>query len=468
LAARLADARGRRRRNNRQLHKSEAEKLAALKQGKSTAAQHRLDAAACALVQCAEGVPTSDEQYAKLKALQTEGQSYNDEQLTLKSTGEFVSQPYLDRARDALTSHAELIRRTGGAINLGAGAVGIVGGGVIAGGGTVTCAETLGLGCAVGAFGAYIATASNQQAQQGSQALFGQFQSSEGQRVLSSFNVSTFPGEKDPLANAGLDVLKLGAVALAGKFIPKALASAEESIAGVGSAGAKASAVDAKGGAAVADNAKIVRGSSAVEGGTAAAGSTLRSAATTGRSLTAPNGSLVDLPEAASMSNVEVRQWYLNQEARIPELIDSTALLEQQARQAVDLRNVFRSAARNAMADQEAAAMLRTTNPNLTWDQVVHNYSANYSGNELFQQIIAASQRSRPSVNQAMGVTPPGKKLWISIQKTIGQMCPGIEESRCYGESCKGAVIIMYSKRKQDLKSGILGSMTFLMNLYTL
>jgi filamentous hemagglutinin len=114
--------------NNRQLLHSEAEKLAVLKRGKSADAQHKLDAAACALVRCAEGVPNSDALYTKLQALQNEGQGYNAEQMALKATGGFVYRPYTDAARDALTSHAELLRRTSGAINLGAGSLGTVGG----------------------------------------------------------------------------------------------------------------------------------------------------------------------------------------------------------------------------------------------------------------------------------------------------------------------------------------------------
>jgi hypothetical protein len=196
------------------------------------------------LVQCAAGVPTNDVLYTKLLALQNEGKSYTAEQTALKATGEFVYKPYLDPARDALTSHAEVLHRTGGALNLGVGTFGTVGGGIITGGGAASCLETFGLGCAVGAFGAYITTASAQQAQQGNQALFGQFQSTEGQRVLNSLNVQTFPGEKDALASAGLDAIKLGAIAVAGKVIPKGLAAAEDFAAGtrgaaVGSAGTK-------------------------------------------------------------------------------------------------------------------------------------------------------------------------------------------------------------------------------------
>ena len=128
---------------------------------------------------------------------------------------------------------------------------------------------------------------------------------------------------------------------------------------------------------------------------------------TASRTLIAPSGIAVDLPEPASMSNLDVRQWYLDQAARIPQLVDSTAPLEQQARQAVDLRNAFRSAARDAMRDQEAADMLRATNPNLTWDQVVQKYSADHSGDELWQRIIGAAQRTRTSVNRSLDLAPP-------------------------------------------------------------
>ncbi|MGB6054309.1 MAG: hypothetical protein WBG17_03615 [Burkholderiaceae bacterium] len=131
------------------------------------------------------------------------------------------------------------------------------------------------------------------------------------------------------------------------------------------------------------------------------------SAKTTSRTLIAPSGIAVDLPEPASLSNLGVRQWYLDQAARIPQLVDSTATLEQQARQAVDLRNAFRSAARDAMLDQETADMLRATNPNLTWDQVVQKYSADHSGDDLWQRIIGAAQRTRTSVNRSLGSAPP-------------------------------------------------------------
>ncbi|MEW6342934.1 MAG: PAAR domain-containing protein [Pseudomonadota bacterium] len=124
--------------------------------------------------------------------------------------------------------------------------------------------------------------------------------------------------------------------------------------------------------------------------------------------LTAPNGTTIELPKAASLSNLEVRQWYLENEAKIPSLLDPEASLQEQANQAWGLRNSFRSAARDAMIDQDAADELRATRPNLTWDETVAKYSGDYSGDDLWQQIINASQRSNKQVNQSLGITPPG------------------------------------------------------------
>lgn len=65
--------------NNRQLHPSETRVLTHLKKGKSAEEQHRLNAAACALVRCAEGVPASDPYYRQLSELQKSGEKYQTE-----------------------------------------------------------------------------------------------------------------------------------------------------------------------------------------------------------------------------------------------------------------------------------------------------------------------------------------------------------------------------------------------------
>ena len=79
--------------NNRQLDKNEVDKLHQLQEGKSPEEQQRLADAACARVQCADGL--SDNNPAKAAALASEqrGQGYTIEQNMLASTGLFTHGP---------------------------------------------------------------------------------------------------------------------------------------------------------------------------------------------------------------------------------------------------------------------------------------------------------------------------------------------------------------------------------------
>lgn len=62
-----------------------------------------------------------------------------------------------------------------------------------------------------------------------------------------------------------------------------------------------------------------------------------------------------DNPTRGTLSNVEARQWYFDHERRIPDLIDKTQSLENQAKQSFDLRNSFRTEARTLMQDRITA-----------------------------------------------------------------------------------------------------------------
>ena len=72
-----------------------------------------------------------------------------------------------------------------------------------------------------------------------------------------------------------------------------------------------------------------------------------------------------------SLSNVEARKWYLEQEAKIPDMIDKSLSLEEQAKQAFNLLNQFRTQARELMADRATAESLYKTDPNLTWEEII-------------------------------------------------------------------------------------------------
>ena len=93
--------------------------------------------------------------------------------------------------------------------------------------------------------------------------------------------------------------------------------------------------------------------------------------------------------EYGTLSNVDVRKWYL----------------EQQARQSFKLRNQYRTQARALMEDRQLAESLYATNPNLTWEQVIQKQiDKGLSGDDIYKEIIESSQRSRVSVNQSLGL----------------------------------------------------------------
>ena len=106
-----------------------------------------------------------------------------------------------------------------------------------------------------------------------------------------------------------------------------------------------------------------------------------------------------------SLSNVEARKWYLEQEAKIPDMIDSSLSLEEQAKQAFNLRNNFRTEARELMADRATAESLYKTDPNWSWEKIVQKQvEKGLSGDDIYKEIIASSQRSREAVNKSLGV----------------------------------------------------------------
>lgn len=105
------------------------------------------------------------------------------------------------------------------------------------------------------------------------------------------------------------------------------------------------------------------------------------------------------------MSNVKTRKWYLEQEAKIPDMIDKSLSLEEQAKQAFNLRNKFRTQARELMADRKLAESLYKTDPNRTWEQMIQRQlDKGLTGDDIYKEIITSSQRSRKSVNKSLGL----------------------------------------------------------------
>jgi ElaB/YqjD/DUF883 family membrane-anchored ribosome-binding protein len=106
-----------------------------------------------------------------------------------------------------------------------------------------------------------------------------------------------------------------------------------------------------------------------------------------------------------SLSNIETRKWYHNEMYNIPSRIDKSLSLEEQAKQAVKLRNAIRDKARELMNDREAAQKLINDIPNASWDDLVAKYKATgYSGEALWQAIIDASTRSNKKIDSILGL----------------------------------------------------------------
>ena len=71
-----------------------------------------------------------------------------------------------------------------------------------------------------------------------------------------------------------------------------------------------------------------------------------------------------NIAQKGTLDNFEARKWYLEQKSKIPNMIDKNLQLEDQAKQAFRLRNIFRTQARELMADRTAAEKLYNEDPN--------------------------------------------------------------------------------------------------------
>ena len=72
-----------------------------------------------------------------------------------------------------------------------------------------------------------------------------------------------------------------------------------------------------------------------------------------------------------TLTNRDGREWYITHDATIPDLIDRTAPIEEQARQACELRNKFRTQARDLMPDQDERRRLDSDEPNLNFEELI-------------------------------------------------------------------------------------------------
>ncbi|MEE4309683.1 hypothetical protein V2J60_23005 [Pseudomonas alliivorans] len=145
-------------------------------------------------------MPTSDQRYPELKALETAGASYTRELNELKATGRF-EYGYLDSVDDLAARHDELVTRGGAAVSTGINT--FIGGSSALGAAVVSPACLTGIGCLapIGLTG--LSALSFANAWDSAGAITEPYVSTEGARVISSFNPSNATPENSALAAAG-------------------------------------------------------------------------------------------------------------------------------------------------------------------------------------------------------------------------------------------------------------------------
>ncbi len=100
--------------------------------------------------------------------------------------------------------------------------------------------------------------------------------------------------------------------------------------------------------------------------------------------------------------DLTVRKWYVYHDDKIHEQIDSSLSMEEKARQAFELRNKYRTQARELMADQEKRRELDAKHPNKTWEETIAD-KMNRKGltrEEAIADIYRTAIKSNPKVNR--------------------------------------------------------------------
>lgn len=107
-----------------------------------------------------------------------------------------------------------------------------------------------------------------------------------------------------------------------------------------------------------------------------------------------------------SLSNRSARKWYLDHDSSIPDLIDRSRSTEEQARQAFELRNGFRTIARDLMKDVELRKELDATEPNKSFEELIQSKMErkNMTRIEAIEDILGTASKTRKSVNKSLGL----------------------------------------------------------------
>jgi hypothetical protein len=119
---------------------------------------------------------------------------------------------------------------------------------------------------------------------------------------------------------------------------------------------------------------------------------------------------LPDYP-AASLSDSDARIVYVHGERLMRQkhntLIEKGATAEERARQMHGMRSGLRIWTRGLMSDLAAVRELQTYERNRTFEEFVGLHrKGGLTGDDVYEAIVVSSTKSRPSVNDELGIDP--------------------------------------------------------------
>lgn len=106
------------------------------------------------------------------------------------------------------------------------------------------------------------------------------------------------------------------------------------------------------------------------------------------------------------LGNQEVRLWYKTHDERIPDIIDRSKTIKEQAIESHGLRNTYRMQARELMKDQKEREYLDKNYPNKSFEELVDHKKIKYgmSEEEAYKDIVRSSATTNKEFDDAAGV----------------------------------------------------------------
>lgn len=107
-----------------------------------------------------------------------------------------------------------------------------------------------------------------------------------------------------------------------------------------------------------------------------------------------------------SLTDYQARKWYNEHDKRIPDLVDKSLPLEDQAKQAHGLRNQYRTQARDLMKDQQTRNKLDIANPNKGFDELLEDKISRkgLARQAALEDILKTAATPNKAVNKKYGI----------------------------------------------------------------